>query len=273
MPRRRWLPHLGPSMLALVHLCACKRDALDERPPPAHPPLVANGGAVFFVGNSFMGWEGRALPQWVAALGAAMPSPVPLEVGSDIVFGDAPLREFLDHPATREALASGAYDVFVLQGHELEAVDEPEAFFEAVRAFDAAVTKAGGRTALFMTWDFPWRPFIAQVAAAYDQLGRALDVPVIPAGLVYEDCRRDPPPGQPPYWLTASPEHPEGDLHPNAKGAAVNTYATFATLTGKDPGGTTFEAPGNTNDDALMKVLSDRAWARVQPRLRAPDAR
>jgi hypothetical protein len=253
--------------VALWTLASCKRDS-PERPPPAYPPLIAEGGSVFFVGNSFFGWNDRPLPRWVSALGAAMPTPVPIEVGSDIVFGDAPLGEFLEHPATRQALAQRRYDVFVLQGHELEAVDDQEGFFAAVRSFDRAVTQAGGRTALFMTWDFPWRPFIADVAASYDQIGRELGLPVIPAGLVYEDCRRHPPPEQPPYWLTADPEHPEGDLHPNEKGSAVNTYATFATLTGRDPMGVNFEAPGNTNDDALMKRLSDQAWARVQPRLR-----
>lgn len=222
---------------------------------------------MFFVGNSFFGWQGRVLPQWVSALGASMPQPISIEASGDIVFGDAPLAEFLEHEATREALAAKTYDVFVLQGHELEAVDDKEGFFAAVRAFDGAVREAGGRTALFMTWDFPWRPFIADVAAAYDEIGKELGATVIPAGLVYEDCRRAPPEGQPPYWLTATADHPEGDLHPNEKGAAVNAYTTFSTLTGINPGGVNFEAPGNTNDDATMRRLSDHAWARVRPRL------
>lgn len=254
--------------MALLTLASCRRTTLDERPPRAYPPPLADGGRVFFVGNSFFGWQDRPLPQWVSALGAAMHPPRRIDVGSDIVFGDAPLSEFLKHPATRDALASGRYDVFVLQGHELEVVDDRSTFFDTVRAFDRQVRQAGGRSVLFMTWDFPWRPFIAEVAASYDAIGRELGVPVIPAGLVYEDCRRDPPPGAPPYWLTADPAHPEGDLHQNEKGSAVNAYATFATLTGIDPQGTNFEAPGNTNDDALMKRLSDHAWARVKPRLR-----
>ena len=260
-PRRRL------ALAVILSLASCRKTTLDTRPPPKHPPLIAEGGSVFFVGNSFFGWQGRVLPQWVSALGASMPQPIPIEASGDIVFGDAPLADFLEHDATREALAAKTYDVFVLQGHELEAVDDKEGFFAAVRAFDGAVRKAGGRTALFMTWDFPWRPFIADVAAAYDEIGKELGVPVIPAGLVYEDCRRAPPEGQAPYWLTASAANPKGDLHPNEKGAAVNTYATFATLTGVDPRGVNFEAPGNTNDDALMKRLSDHAWARVRPRL------
>jgi hypothetical protein len=129
----------------LLAAAACQRPQ-DALPAPTYPPLLPAGGSVFFVGNSFFGWQDRPLPQWVAALGAAVQPPVRLQVGADIVFGDAPLREFLDHPATQEALASRRYDVFVLQGHELEAVDEREEFHASVRAFDAAVTAAGRRT-------------------------------------------------------------------------------------------------------------------------------
>jgi hypothetical protein len=265
-PSPRWRGTIA--IACLVSTTACKRAS--DVPPPPLPPLLPAGGTVFFVGNSFLGWQDRPLPQWVASLGSAVEPPVRLEVGADIVFGDAPLREFLDHPATADALAAKRYDVFVLQGHELEPVDQPEAFRAAVREFDAAVTAAGGRTALFMTWDFPFRPFIDELAASYDAIGRELAIPVIPAGLVYEDCRREPPPGQVPYFLTASAEHPEGDLHQNEKGSLVNAYVTFAMLTGRDPGGAVFEAPGHTVDAGLARHLSDRAWARAAPRLVLP---
>jgi hypothetical protein len=263
----RLLAAAAPWLLATA---ACQRAPLDAEPHPVHPPLLPDGGAVFFVGNSFFGWHDRPLPQWVAALGAASPSPVRLQVGDDIVFGDTPLADFLPHPALQQALASRRYDVFVLQGHELEPVDRQAEFHAAVREIDQAVVAAGGRTVLFMTWDFPFRPFIDELSASYDAIGRELGIPVIPAGLVYEDCRREPPPGMVPYFLTADAEHPDGDLHQNEKGTAVNAYATFATLTGRDPRGTMFEAPGNTNDAVLMRTLSDRAWARVAPRLAPP---
>lgn len=246
---------------------ACQRAPFDAMPHPVHPPLLPNGGNVFFVGNSFFGWHDRPLPQWVAALGAASSPPLRLQVGDDIVFGDTPLADFLPHPAMQAALASRRYDVFVLQGHELEPVDRPAEFHAAVREIDQAVVAAGGRTVLFMTWDFPHRPFIDELSASYDAIGHELGIPVIPAGLVYDDCRREPPPDMVPYFLTADADHPDGDLHQNEKGTAVNAYATFALLSGRDPEGTMFEAPGNTNDATLMRYLSDRAWARVAPRL------
>src|SRR6476660_4959366 len=98
-----------------------------------HPPLIHDGDAVFFVGNSFFGWEDRPLPEWVAAIGRTMSPPVRIEVGADIVFGNTPLAGFLSHPVTQDALASRKYKVFVLQGEELEPVDHKAAFHQAVR--------------------------------------------------------------------------------------------------------------------------------------------
>lgn len=265
------MTRLRPLLAMIAGLLACQRSDVGAGPPVTQPPPLPEGGAVFFVGNSLFGWQGRALPQWVAALGAGASPSVRFEVGADIVFGDAPLAEFLHHPATQQALASRRYDVFVLQGHELEPVDHPERFHAAVREFDDAVRAAGGRTVLFMTWDFPWRPFIGELSASIDAIGRERGIPVIPAGLVYEDLRRDPPAGRVPYWLTADAEHPDGDLHPNEHGAAVNAYATFAALTGRDPQGAPIDAPGAPTDPALLRLASDRAWARVAPRLRLPQ--
>jgi hypothetical protein len=259
--------------VALVSLPACHRDPCAPLPsgaPWAAPAPIHDGDGVFFVGNSFFGWQGRSLPDWVAALGQAVSPPIRIATGSDIVFGHTPLAEFLNHPATQQALASRRYRVFVLQGEEMEAVDHKARFHQSVRDFNRAVVAAGGRTMLFMTWDFPWRPFLAKIAASYDEIGRELGIPVIPVGLVYRDCGCAPyAPGMSHHWLIADAEHPLGDLHPNEKGAAVNAYATFQMLTGIDPGGRNFAAPGNTNDDALMKYLSTMSWARVEPRLRA----
>jgi hypothetical protein len=243
------------------------REAHDPGPPPAYRPVVHDGDAVYFVGNSFFDWQGRSLPAWVAALGAAMSPPIRLEVGGDIVPGEQPLSEFLEHAATREAIASGRYDVFVLQGYEFEPVDHKDEFHAAVREFHRRIVAAGGRTVLFMTWDFHFRPFIDELAASYDEIGRELGIPVIPAGLVHADCGRSPPGSEGRHFLTADLEHPDGDLHQNAKGTAVNAYTTFAILTGRDPRGTNFAAPGNDNDDTLMQYLSTMAWARVAPRL------
>ena len=241
----------------------------DRSPGDALPALIKDGDAVFFVGNSFLGWQDRVLPDWVAALGRAVTPPIRIETGADILPGNTPLGGFLGHPATQAALASRKYKLFVLQAEEYEPVDRKPAFHQAVREFNRAITAAGGRTVLFLTWEFPWRRFLDQLAASYDEIGRELGIPVIPVGLVYRDSARAPFPHESPFWLTADSGHPQGDLHENEKGSAVNAYATFALLTGRNPLGKSFTAPGNTNSEALMRYLSDIAWNRVRPRLEA----
>ena len=241
----------------------------DSRATRALPALVEDGEAVFFIGNSFFLYEHRSLPEWVAALGGAVSPPIRIVVGADIVPGNEPLASFLRHEATREALASRKYRVFVLQAEEFEPVDHKSEFHQAVREFDLAIKASGARTVLFMTWDFPWRPFINQLAASYDQIGRELGIPVIPVGLIYKACGHSPPGNAGPYWLTADAEHPGGALHQNEKGTAVNAYATFAMLTGRNPLGKNFKAPGNTNGDVLMRYFSDMAWVEVLPRLQS----
>lgn len=233
------------------------------------PSLIEDGDAVFFVGNSFLSWQGRLLSEWVTALGRAMSPPIRIATGVDILFGNTPLREFLSHPATREALASRRYKVFVLQGEEFEPVDHKAEFHQAVRDFNRAITAAGGRTVLFMTWEFSWRRFIDRLAASYDEIGLELDIPVIPVGLIYKDLEDTTRPHPTPVWLTADSEHPQGGLHENEKGSAVNTYATFAMLTGRNPLGRNFVAAGNSNSGELMRSLSDMTWNRVEPRLQA----
>jgi hypothetical protein len=250
------------------HWTNCPRGhSVDPHRREVLPALIEDGDAVFFIGNSFLGWEGRMLPEWLTILGRAVSPPIRIETGADILFGNTPLRDFLDHPATRQALASRRYKVFVLQGEEMEPVDHKAAFHQGVRELHRAIVAAGATTVLFMTWEFPWRPFLRELAASYDEIGRELGIPVIPVGLVYQDYQRSPAPGESPYALTADPAHPMGNLHENEKGTAINVYATFAMLTGRNPLGQPFPAPGNTNSPSHLRFYSDLAWRRVLPRL------
>jgi len=227
-------------------------------------PLVHDGDGVFFVGNSFFGGPNRPLPEQVAALGRALSPPVRLEVGADIVFGNTPLSGFLAHPATRQALASRKYKVFVLQGEELEPVDHKLAFHQAVRDFNREIVAAGGRTVLFMTWEFRWRRFIRELATSYDEIGHELGIPVIPIGLIFADAEDQPTGLGGAFWLTAD------DLHQNLPGSLVNGYATFALLTGIDPRGLPSVGQDGLHDRVMRVHLADLAWARVRPRLRLP---
>jgi hypothetical protein len=102
------LTSLHRSLLCITVLFACScvpdssSDAILVSPPHSlTAPLVRDGDSVFFVGNSFMDYGGRPLPEWVRAIGHSVEPQVDIQVGSDIVFGNTPLREFLNHEATK----------------------------------------------------------------------------------------------------------------------------------------------------------------------------
>jgi len=228
---------------------------------PPYGTQLRDGDAVFFVGNSFLRWNHRPLDQWIRAIGLRQTPPLRIKTGTDIVFGNTPLAGFLEHRATQEALRSGKYKVFVLQGEEYEPVDHKAAFHQSVRDFHQAITAAGGHTVLFMTWEFRFRQFINQLASSYDEIGTELGIPVVPVGIIYKDCECQPYGEQRPFWLT------DGDLHENEKGTAVNAFATFQMLTGIETAGENFRALGNTNDDGSMRYFAKMTWNRVAPRL------
>ena len=228
---------------------------------------MRDGDSVFLVGNSFLDFGGRRVQDWIVSLGKQLSPPVKLTVEADIVYGNTPLSEFLNHSAVQKALASRQYKVFVLQGEDFEPVDRKSGFHQAVRSFHRAISAAGAKTVLFMTWDFPFRPMMKELADSYEEIGRELNIPVVPVGLIYQDCRQTHATHHGRYWLTATRDSPDGGLHENAMGSAVNTYALFQMLTGINPHGRNFPAPGNTNSDSIMRSLSDMSWAWVEPRL------
>ena len=142
-----------------------------------------------------------------------------------------------------------------------------------MRDFNAAVRAAGGTPVLFMTWEFERRPFLAELAASYDEIGRELGIAVIPIGRIYQECDVTPyseadegPDAKAPYWLTG------GDLHQTQHGSAVNAYAVFSMLTGINPNGTNFVAGGNDNSDRIMRYFSEMAWVHVEKVLHAKAA-
>lgn len=230
------------------------------------PSRIESGDSVFFVGNSFFGGNDDRLPDLVSNLGAAVKPAIVIHTGSHVVFGNHPLSWFLQQSESQDAIVSGRYKIFVLQGEEREPVEHVDAFKQAVRDYNQAVTAHGGGIMLFMTWDFIWEKdttFFQQLSTAYEELGRELNVPVIPVGLIYDDCNKQPFGSEQPYsyWLNDA-------LHQNQKGTVVNTYATFAMLTGVNPMGLPVgPAYYDPVPAGLYEYLSNKTWDRVAPRL------
>jgi hypothetical protein len=234
---------------------------------PAGAAAISSGDSVFFVGNSFFDSWDRKLPDWVTAIGKAVTPPIDIKTGSYIVPGNQKLSWFLQQTDSQNALKAKRYKVFVIQPEEREPVDDTANFKQAVRDWNKAIVASGAKTMLFMTWDLSAEKgttFFKRLSTAFDEIGAELGIPVIPVGLIYDDCNKDPFPGQTAgsYWLTG------GELHQTETGSAVNAYATFSMLTGVNPHGCPINAPANTNSPEMLQYLSDRSWLRVAPRLK-----
>jgi hypothetical protein len=228
---------------------------------------IQDGDAVFFVGNSFFNAYDRRLPEWVTAVGQAVEPPIAIRTGNYNMPGSMHLSWFLEQQGVKDALASKQYKVYVIQGDEREPVDDPDGFKDAVREFKQKIEAANGKMMLFMTWNLEFDgDFYDKLEHTFEAIGDELEVPVIPAGQIYHDCEQDDPfEGHDvnTAWLTQS----QDDRHQNEAGSAINAYSTFAMLTGLDPDGVDFDAPAQTNTPALLRYLSDKTWARVEPRL------
>jgi hypothetical protein len=227
---------------------------------------IRDGDAVFFVGNSFFDSYDRRLPEWVTAVGQAVEPPVAIRTGGFNMPGSMHLSWFLEQQAVKDALASKQYKVYVIQGDEREPVDDPEGFKSAVREFKQKIEAADGKMMLFMTWNLEFDDeiygFYDRLEATFEEISVELQLPIIRVGQIYHDCEQvDPFEGHDvnTAWLTQSKD----DRHQNEAGSAINAYATFSMLTGIDPQGAEFDAPGQTNSPALLRYLSDKSWAWV----------
>lgn len=166
-------------------------------------------------------------------------------------------------------IRNGNWDVVVLQEQCAFAVLNKDAFCKSTATFDTAIRAAGAQTAIFMLWGYQNDPEITteRVAAACTDVGRILNLPVIPVGLA---------------WERAMSERPEMDLYlfdgmrANLHGRYLTANVFYAALFGKSPEGLNFiPAP-----PAIKRVITKEeahflqriAWETVQSYRLARDS-
>lgn len=178
---------------------------------------------VLFVGNSFSFYNNGLHNHYREALRAADPT-AQRGVVRLLALSGGHLPEHAD--ALRQRLREQRFDVVVLQGHSLDAIDEAhrDAFRDAARALVADVRRAGGRPALLMTWAYTDREEMgARIDDAYTQLGAELGVDVLPVGRAF---------------AAVTAEHPEIALrvadgrHPTLAGTYLAACVVHACLHG-----------------------------------------
>lgn len=154
----------------------------------------------------------------------------------------------------RQMLELYPWDVVVLQGHSLEAVDPEKrpGLEKALRNLSALVRTHDATPRIFMTWAYRDRPEMTDtLVPVYTELGSQLETTVVPVGMAFAEA------------LAAIPgldlHHPDG-IHPSLEGTYLAACVFFAALYGRSPEGNGYTAG---IDAGLAAKLQISAWRTV----------
>ena len=201
--------------------------------------------AVLFIGNSFTARNN--LPGLIAALAAAQGKTLRHRL---ISAGGASLRTHWNSGEALKAIREDRYDAVVLQEQSTLPVKNAKRMHENVRLFDDAITTAGAKTVLYMTWARQSSPDSQQaITEAYVAIGRELGAVVVPVGLAWQSILREH--GRPVL-------HDRDKSHPSPAGSYLAACAFLAVLFGENPVGIGGEVAGV--DQQELALLQKAAW-------------
>lgn len=200
---------------------------------------------VLFIGNSFTAINGGLDKQ----LEGLAPS---ISTISNTASGYTLARHWAEGNAA-QTIRQGGWKYVVLQEQSQTAVTDQKNFFEAVRKFDAEIRRVGAMPILLMTWERPdstqFGVTTANVASAYQTIGRELVIPVAPAGLAFARSLRD----KPSLGLYIQ------DGHPTTYGTYLAACVLYGTIFRTTPVGNSFADGGITAEQRayLQQVAAE----------------
>jgi hypothetical protein len=164
--------------------------------------------------------------------------------------GGASLRQHLNAGKALAAIATGGFDVVVLQEQSTLPIKSPERFRESARDLDAAIKEAGVRTALYLTWARRNAPETQQaLTSAYAGSAAELGATLVPVGPVWE------------RFLSTHDQpvlHDKDNSHPALAGSYLAACVFLIALLEHDPVGIDVPVKGLDADTAAL--LRQSAW-------------
>src|SRR6185295_16615976 len=138
--------------------------------------------SILFIGNSFT--QRNDLP----GLLAAMAQDRGVCIRHNLInAGGASLRTHWNAGRAAKEIAAGDYDFVVLQEQSTLPVKNAKRMAENVRLFDEAVTQAGAKTVLYMTWARQFAPESQKaISDAYNSIAKELGAIVVPVGTAWQ---------------------------------------------------------------------------------------
>jgi lysophospholipase L1-like esterase len=184
---------------------------------------------VLFVGNSLTATND--LPGVVATLARTL-GPVPIETGT-IAPGGTSLEDHWNAGRVPEALASGDWDVVVMQQGPSALPESQANLIEWARRFADLARRHGVRLALLTVWPESYRAAaLNDVIASYANAAEAADAELYPAGVAWRAAWSRTP---------SLPLYGPDGFHPSALGTYLTALVVLAGLTGEEPIGLPFK--------------------------------
>lgn len=200
---------------------------------------------ILFIGNSFTARNN--LPGLLQGLARAHGIEVEYKL---ISVGGASLRQHLNAGKALEAIATGSYDTVVLQEQSTLPVKSPARMQDSLDDFGPAISAAGARTALYLTWARRNAPQTQQaLTSAYAAGAARLGATLVPVGLVWE-------------WFLAKHDQPvlhdEDGSHPALAGSYLAACVFLITLLEHEPAADS--EPVRGLDPVTAAMLRESAW-------------
>jgi hypothetical protein len=227
-------------MLIVTNVSAAPAPAIKSIDPPQN---------ILFVGNSFT-YYNNSLHNHVRKMMQAGDH----EVGRTRIMTISG-GKLSEHAAALPAMvASEDWDVVILQGHSLEAVEAesvPE-FRQAVRDHNRVIRESGAETVLFMTWARTHLPEqTMSLNDNYTSTGNEAESLVVPVGLAFEKST---------HQKNSIALRIADRRHPTLAGTYLAACTFYAALLGESPVGNSYSAG---LDEQTAATLQQIAWETV----------
>ena len=172
--------------VALFVLAACS-NRISSRNKAASSSQAAI--SVLFIGNSYT-YFNNGIDKQLKGL-------APLSSASSIALGGYTLEDHWNDENTLQTIRKGGWSYVVLQEQSQMPIFEQRKFREFVGEFDRDIRSTGAKTILFMTWERPdsvgYGVTTANLAVAYNAVGKELGAKVAPVGLAFDHSLHDRP--------------------------------------------------------------------------------
>lgn len=195
----------------------------------------ASAQRVLFIGNSYTYFNNLPAVLGQLANGA---QPGSLETKM-VVDGGATLKSLWEQGDALKAIQEGGWTWVVLQEQStlgqgprvdgIPQINDPAAFYNYARHFDAEIKKSGAKTAFYLTWSRQDSPQSqAKLTAAYSSIATELSAVLVPVGTA---------------WQVVVHEKPQLALyqtdksHPTPAGTYLAACTFYATLFKRNPAG------------------------------------